>query len=223
VLAAVLLGAIVALTPWTIRNARLFGALVPTSTSLGRTLWIGHNAQADGGMSSAIQRAMEKVLVGAGPIATGPAGELAVNRLLVHSALAFAAANPWRELALTPARTYHLFLGDHVWQAWYEPGTPRVMPTDAARRLLGGAGNVYYAVVGLLAVAGWFMRRRDPAAGWRLLGMLMLTWIAIFTAIYGDPRFHHLLIPPACILAASTLTWLAGGCRPPDLDATPTA
>ena len=47
--------------------------------------------------------------------------------------------------------------------------------------------------------------------GWRIVDVWMLTWIALFTAIYGDPRFHHVLVPPACILAAVTLVRLARG------------
>jgi hypothetical protein len=28
----------------------------------------------------------------------------------------------------------------------------------------------------------------------------------MYALIYGDPRFHHVLIPIACLLAASALT-----------------
>jgi hypothetical protein len=212
VLAATLLGTLVALAPWTVRNLRVFGAFVPTSTSLGRTLWIGHNSLADGGMNDAIQRAMEATVTAAGPFAEGPARELAVNRLLLRDALGFAAAHPWRELVLTPARAYHLFRGDHVWQAWYDPGTPRLMPSETGRRLLGRLGNAYYAIVGVLAVGGW-----------RLLGVLGLAWVGIFTAIYGDPRFHHLLVPLACIPAATTVTRLADSRHAPERDVAPAA
>ena len=34
----------------------------------------------------------------------------------------------------------------------------------------------------------------------------MLAWIAVFALVYGDPRFHQALIPPACLLAAVALT-----------------
>jgi 4-amino-4-deoxy-L-arabinose transferase-like glycosyltransferase len=221
VLAATVLGALCALTPWTIRNASVFGTLVPTSTGLGRTLWIGHNPEATGGMSDVIQHAMDRKVSATGLDATGPAGELAVNRLLLRDALAFAATHPGRELFLAPARTYHLFRGDHVWQAWYDRGTPRFLPTDTARRFLGGAGNVYYLVVGVLALAGWIVRPQQTAAGWRALGTLGFVWIAIFTAIYGDPRFHHVLVPPACILAAVTIVRLTGARRQPELDVAP--
>ncbi len=212
VVVAALAGLVIALTPWTIRNVRLFGAFVPTSTGFGRTLWIGHNPHAHGGMSHEIQRMMHAE-ISAAAIPITPAGELATDRLLRGQALAFMAAHPWRELTLTPARTYHLFRGDHVWQAWYGPGTPRFLPSPAARRALGIMGNVYYALVGCLAVAGLALRRPidGNGSGWRILDAWMLMWIAVFTAIYGDPRFHHVLVPPACILAAVTLVRLAGG------------
>jgi 4-amino-4-deoxy-L-arabinose transferase-like glycosyltransferase len=206
VLAAALLGALVALTPWTIRNARHFHAFVPTSTGLGRTLWIGHNPIADGSMSMAIQLAMDAVLEAEGTHAFEPHGELAVNRLLTRRALAFALANPGRELTLLPARVYHLFRGDHVWQAWYDPGTPRFAPSESARTLLGRIGDGYYLVVGVLAVAGWFLRGRRAPGGWRVIGATIVVWTGIFTLIYGDPRFHHVLVPLACLLAAVTIT-----------------
>lgn len=209
---AALAGLVVALAPWTVRNARIFGAFVPTSTGFGRTLWIGHNPDAFGGMSETIQRAMNEAITAAGLPPTA-AGELATDRLLRGQAVAFLLDHPLRELALTPARTYHLFRGDHVWQAWYGPGTPRVLPSAAARRALGIAGNAYYLIVGCLAVLGFVRRGSDAAAGWRLVDVWMLAWIAIFTAIYGDPRFHHLLVPPACILAAVALVRLGGGQR----------
>jgi 4-amino-4-deoxy-L-arabinose transferase-like glycosyltransferase len=219
VLAASILGAAIALTPWTLRNARVFDSFVPTTTSLGRTLWIGHNERADGAMSDAIQRAMEARMAEAGVAMNGPTGEIATNRLLRRDALRFAIANPLRELALVPARAYHLFRGDHVWQSWYSPGTPRLLASEQARRRLGRLGDLYYAAIGGLAVAGWWLRPRATARGWRVLGLLMVAWVAIFLLIYGDPRFHSALVPPACLLAAVALTRLGGARRDDDLGA----
>jgi 4-amino-4-deoxy-L-arabinose transferase-like glycosyltransferase len=207
---AALLGLAIALTPWTIRNARVFGAFVPTSTGFGRTFWIGHNPDADGGMSQTIQVRMTEAIAAANLPPT-PEGEIATDRLLRREAFEFMLSHPLRELALTPARAYHLFRGDHVWQEWYPPGTPRMLPSPAARRALGIAGNIYYLLVGCLALAGVALRDGGATAGWRVVDVWMLTWIAIFTAIYGDPRFHQVLIPPACILAAVTIARLTGG------------
>ncbi len=206
VLVAAVFGAILALTPWIVRNLGLFGVVVPTSTSFGRTLWIGHNPLATGGMTVAINDAMEALLVRHGPFEWSPAGDLAFDRMFRDDALAFAVAHPLRELALVPARAYHLFRGDHVWQAWYHRGTPRVAPSEAARRLLGRVADGYYLLVGILAVAGWLLRRPSRAAAWRQLDVVCVVWIGIFTLVYGDPRFHHVLMPIACLLAATALT-----------------
>ncbi len=205
ILVATLLGAVVALTPWTVRNARVFGAVVPTSTSFGRTFWIGHNPQADGAMRPALQQTMQGMLTAAGLTPIDPAHELAGNRMLLREALAFAAAHPGRELRLTGARVYHLFRGDHVWQSWYEPGTPKLLPSPAARRWLGRLGDAYYLAIGLLAVVGWWRRRRARVLGWRLLEVAALVWVGMYACIYGDPRFHHVLMPMACLLAAAAL------------------
>jgi hypothetical protein len=148
-----------------------------------------------------------------------PGGEVATNRVLLRDALDFAVAHPLRELALVPARLYHLFRGDHVWQSWYQPGTPRVLPTEAARRTLGRVGDAYCAAVGVLALVGWRRRPRAGAAAWRVVGLLMLAWIAVFALVYGDPRFHQALVPPACVLAAVALTGPREGRDPERMDA----
>jgi 4-amino-4-deoxy-L-arabinose transferase-like glycosyltransferase len=204
-LAAVILGAAIALTPWTIRNALVFGAFVPTSTSFGRTFWIGHNPDANGGMTVEHHQTMQRRMIEAGLGPTDPARELAGNRLLLRDALAWAAAHPGREVGLVAARIYHLFRGDHVWQSWYGPGTPRPFPSAAARTWLGRLGDAYYLVVGLAAVAGWLRLRRGHSSGWRVLELSAFVWIGMYALIYGDPRFHHVLIPIACLLAASAL------------------
>ncbi len=217
---AVLAGVVIALAPWTLRNARVFGTFVPTSTGFGRTLWIGHNPAATGGMNVAIQDAMQTALDAAGAHATTPAGELAVDRLLGAQAVTFALAHPAREAVLAPLRVFHLFRGDHVWQAWYEPGTPRLMPSPSARRLLAVVGNLYFAVVGVLAAVGWCVRRTEPRVAWRVVDAFVVVWIALFAAIYGDPRFHHVLIPFAGVLAAVALERAARGRPADDSDAT---
>ncbi len=208
VLAATVAGVVIALAPWTLRNARVFGTFVPTSTGFGRTLWIGHNSVATGGMNDDVQRAMQEVLARSGPRIFDPAGELAVDRLLRRDAVAWAVANPGRELALVPRRVFNLFRGDHVWQTWYDPGTPKLLPSETARATLGRVGNLYYAAVLALALAGLVLRSRAQA--WRVVDVLVVLWIGLFAIIYGDPRFHHLLMPPACVLAAVTLMRLAG-------------
>ena len=207
---AVALGAMLALAPWTLRNARVFGAFVPTSTGFGRTLWIGHNPIATGGMTTDIQAAMQRRMAAGGLTPATPADELAVDRGLRADAVAFALAHPARELVLTPLRTYHLFRGDHVWQAWYGPGTPRIAPSERARRILGLACNLAYAALGALALVGWLRRPPATRSAWRPVVAFGVVWVAIFTAIYGDPRFHHVLIPIACILAAIAIVRPAG-------------
>jgi len=210
VLAATVVGMALALTPWTIRNARVFDAFVPSNTGLGRTVWAGHNPNAGGGMTAADQRGIEAAMAAAGASLRTPAAELAANRLLVGQAVAFARTHPLRELALLPARCFHLFRGDRVWQVWYGPGRPRFLPTDADGRLLGRIGDAYYLVVGLLALAGWVVRGWPAAPAWRLFDGVVLLSVATFSATLGDPRYHFVLLPFACLMAAVALTRIAG-------------
>lgn len=219
VLVAATLGTMLVLTPWTIRNFRVFGAFVPTNVGLGRTLWAGHNPNATGGMTVEDQRGIEAVMAAAGVSVSGPAGELATNRVLVGEAVAFARAHPLQELKLLPARFYHLFRGDHVWEVWYGPERPKFMPSEPERRRLSRLANAYYLAVGVLALVGWYVRGLPRTAAWRLFDGLIVLCIATFSLTLGEPRYHHVLMPPACVMAAVGLLHLAAGRNSRDVGA----
>lgn len=210
VLIVAFLGTMLALTPWIVRNARVYGAFVPTNVGLGRTLWAGHNPNATGGMTGEDQRGIAAVMQAKGLSLWGPANELAANRVLVAEAVAFAKSDPLRELRLIPKRFYHLFRGDHVWEVWYGAGKPRVLPSTDDRRRLRRFGNGYYFAVGILALIGWWLRGWPTRPEWRLFDGLVLLCIATFSLTLGDPRYHQVLIPPACVMAALTVLRLTG-------------
>ena len=161
-------------------------------------------------MTAEDQRGITAAMAAAGVSMKGPAGELAANRVLVAEAVAFARAHPLRELLLIPKRCFHLFRGDHVWQVWYGPGKPAFMPSETDRRLLRRFGNAYYFVVGALALVGWLVRGWPADDGWRLFDVLVLLCIVTFSLTLGDPRYHQVLIPPACVMAAVAILRLSG-------------
>jgi hypothetical protein len=141
--------------------------------------------------------------------------------VLVGEAVAFALANPRRELELIPRRLYHLFRGDHIWEAWYPPGTPRALPSPAARRALSRIGNVYYLAIGVLALAGWLVRGLPRSPAWRLLDAFVLLSITTFSLTLGDPRYHFVLMPLACLMAAIAVVGHAPERGAGTTDATP--
>jgi hypothetical protein len=201
---AAALGAALALAPWAWRNAVVAGAFVPTSASLGRTLLIGHNPAAAGGMMAIEDRSGE-------PPPSDAADEVARDRRMTRAALDFARRHPGTELGLAVRKVYRMFRGDHEWIEWY--GT-RATLSPRLMALLGRLSNVYYGIVMLLAAAGWLAWWRAPRASRRFVQWIVICWVAMFALIYGSPRFHHPLVPLFCVMAAQALASRAARVRP---------
>jgi 4-amino-4-deoxy-L-arabinose transferase-like glycosyltransferase len=201
---AAALGAALALAPWVWRNLRVAGAFVPTSASLGRTLLIGHNPAARGGMMAIEGRPGE-------PPPRAARDEVDLDRRMTRAALDFARQNPGRELGLVPRKVFHLFRGDHEWIEFYGPRSP-VPPRLAT--MLGRLSNLYYGGVLLLGAVGWIAWWRSPRADRRVVQLIVVCWVAVFALIYGSPRFHHPLMPLFCVMAAHVLAGGAARERP---------
>ncbi|HXC49696.1 MAG TPA: glycosyltransferase family 39 protein [Candidatus Limnocylindrales bacterium] len=218
VLGCAVAGAVACQTPWLVRNARVFGRIVPASTSFGRTLLIGHNPVADGGMNlySPDPAADQRDL-----IAGGPERELAVDNRLRDAGVRFALENPRAELGLVFRRLYRMYHGDRVWNEWYaEPSAsaggsaPHPPIGEAAMEMLGRASNLFYWLL-LLAAAPAAMglvstdrsSQNGPRSGYWLVLSVLVLWSAFYgVVLYGSERFHFALIPLACVLASATIS-----------------
>jgi 4-amino-4-deoxy-L-arabinose transferase-like glycosyltransferase len=206
-------GTAIALGPWTFRNARVFGAFVPISTSFGRTFFIGHNDAADGGWNPTTNRLMteEQVRLGSN---RDPQAELTADRAFRRYALDFIASHSAAEGPLTLQRIYRLFRSDDEWAA-VDGGVARLVHGGTVEQSLIHVGNGYYMIVLLLAVVGflrWSAPRRSTAPR-RLVQGAIVYWVAVFAAIYGCPRFHFALIPAFCVLAGDVVA-IASGAEP---------
>ncbi len=187
--------------PWLVRNARLFGEIVPVSNSFGRTLLIGHNPSADGGMNlwspdpTADQRDRLK---------GNPRLDLAVDRRLREAALRYIAENPGRELELIPRKLWLMFRGDRVWSEWYVPSNESRVQAAGIERL-GRVSNLFYWALMLAAAPGFVaaLVSRGPRI---VLPALVVFWTAFFVVIfYGSQRFHFPLMPLVAVLAAQAV------------------
>jgi hypothetical protein len=212
-------GALAAQAPWLVRNAILFGRVVPATTSFGRTFLIGHNPEADGGMNlySPDAAADQRDLA-----AGGPERELAVDDRLRNAGVRFALEHPRTELHLVLARLYRMYRGDREWNEWYvdtAPGStaasngaaPHAL-SPSTREMLGRACNLYYWLLLLLAapaIAG--IAPLGPSARRGVSGRSVVVWVVVVWSgfygivLYGSERFHFPLIPLACVLAAGTI------------------
>lgn len=208
---AVFAGSIAAQAPWLVRNARLFGQVVPVSTSFGRTMLIGHNPVADGGMNLW----SPDPDADARDLASGdPARELAVDRRLLRSGVEFALANPGREAVLVLRRLHRMYRGDRVWGEWYEPA-PASAVTPAVVEGLGRASNLFYWLLLAPALVALVRHARTREAGRLVIPATIAAWTLFFAVLlYGTERFHFPLVPLACVLAADTLTRRRGSSAP---------
>jgi len=205
VLVAGVLGISCVLAPWAYRNAGVFHAFVPLSTGFGRSFWIGHNEAATGSMTVALQDlAIERIHRPLEAV-PGPSGELQRDRRAVSLALDYAAHHLRREAALSLAKIYYLFRGDHAFLAYYEYRPREGGLSATTLTLLGRVANVAYILLLPPAFLGWlvFLRSREPVH--YVLALFPVFWIALFALLHGDARFHFPLMPIFCVMAASVV------------------
>jgi Dolichyl-phosphate-mannose-protein mannosyltransferase len=216
--AALVLGMAVLVGPWVARNAALLGVPAISTQQMGMALTFAHSDAADGGMSMGMARFRDGMLRAQRELPQ-PAREVAEYRTEVRRALAWACANPGRELSLVPRRWLHLFAHDHSALVWATPkgedGRPLrpVLGPRADRWIALGADAAFFALLALALVGLPACFARGARA--RLL--LPITW-AYFLALHGllfagDPRFHAPLYPVLAVLAAAGALGLADRAR----------
>ena len=189
-----LLGAGAALTvsPWTVRNAILFGRFVPVSVNFGHAMLVGNHDGADGGFR---------------PVRTPYLGmsEIDYDRLALRKALDWIRENPGRFLALVP-RKQMVFLGDdgdgayHALKWAYGIG-------DARYALAKAVSNGWWVgVLALAAVALSGRRGREADRDPRLaLGSLFFFCLIALLSVTESGSRHHLALSPFLALLAGLL------------------
>ena len=129
---------VLVMSPWWVRNARIYGRFVPTSLWLGASLYDGLNPDATGASDMAFRDTPEFRSL----------GEIEQDATLTRGALDFARSDPWRvlELALIKIGRY--------WSPW--PNAE-----DYRSPWLAVASAVVVIPLYLLMIAGAWDRRRD--------------------------------------------------------------
>lgn len=191
------LAVVVVLLPWTVRNYRVHGRLVPIKNSFGKELWIGNNPQTTGssvlpdGRTSVFSLYLPKALQLPANVT-----EMDVMRHMQADALAFIRRDPAAFLWRTGQKIL-----------WFWTWVPaRSLSSDSARLEFRGLQQVYWGL--LLALAAASLRRltRDYIV---LLGIIAV----VYSTTYGLTFVEHsrfrvgiefVLIPAA----AASLTWL---------------
>jgi 4-amino-4-deoxy-L-arabinose transferase-like glycosyltransferase len=139
--ALVLVGMVLVMSPWWVRNARIYDRFVPTSLWLGASLYDGLNPGATGASDMNFRDSPE----------FRELGEIGQNATLTRHALDFARSNPWRVLKLA------LIKIGRYWSPW--PNAE-----DYRSPWLAVASAVVVIPLYLMMIAGAWDRRRDLRA-----------------------------------------------------------
>lgn len=180
--AVMALGLVVVMGPWWLRNARVYGAFVPTALWMGASLYDGLNPDATGASDMRFL----------GDPEFWPLDEFDQDRTLTERAIQFARREPGRviELAIIKLGRY--------WCPW---------PNAEGFRSIGLALAIGVVMVPLLAAmgAGLWRLRTDPRA-WLLLAGPLLYFCAIHMVFASSMRYRIPAEAPAMGLAAIGLS-----------------
>jgi len=213
-------GAALAIAPWTIRNQLALGSPILLSTGGGYVLFNSHSPVADGTQGPGFMAFREQTFPDLVRLPR-PEREVALSKAQTRYALEYAWSHPLRELRLVPARLYHLYRHDHAAFAYLAGPTPgrRGQPGNAMlaepwRSRWSVLANGYFFAVAAIALLG-FVFSWSPA--WRR------GWVVPLTVVYfhlvhafiflGQPRYHAPLVPLFSVLAALALVRSVGRLR----------
>jgi 4-amino-4-deoxy-L-arabinose transferase-like glycosyltransferase len=177
----VVVGVVLMMGPWWVRNARIYGRFVPTALWLGASLYDGLNPEATGASDMAFL---------ADP-ALRPLDELGQDAALAQRALDFARSNPRRVLELAVIK-----LGRY-WSPW-----PNASEYRSA--VLRVASTLLVVPLYLLLLVGAWIRRYDLRA-WLLLAGPVLYFCALHLVFVSSIRYRIPGEPAALGLAAIAL------------------
>jgi 4-amino-4-deoxy-L-arabinose transferase-like glycosyltransferase len=191
--------------PWSVRNWRLFGRLVPVNTYDGCILWIGNHPGATGGYAWAPF-----------PADVSPTMEEAEwNTRLRRHAVAAVLARPGLFLARMPAKLlYTLGFGFAHASAAEQEGQANVIARV-------GMSIVMSAILlGVVLQAGWaavrLLRTRSLAQGWALVPFLLIAQALVIPLVMiGNRRYLYPAYPFIALSLAILCSWTAEALRRP--------
>ncbi|MBI2922866.1 MAG: glycosyltransferase family 39 protein [Planctomycetes bacterium] len=171
--------------PWIVRNAIVLRAFVPATTQVGTALFEAFGPGATGGIS---RDTMDW------PREVDALPELERNRRYRAMAGEAVRRDPARAVALAPRK----------WAKLWNPAPNAAEYRGGLLLLVSLAWNI---PLYLLALAGAWLRRREPAVRWSLLAVAGLTLVhAVFL---GSLRYRMPVMPEVGIAAAAGLAALA--------------
>jgi hypothetical protein len=181
---------LVAMAPWTVRNAIRLDTFEPVSTNLGMNLWIGNNPEADGGyLGPPLEELTERV-----DHLPLPAREVAFNREARNEALEYAVEHPLTTLSRLPRKLFETYRYDRSATAWYEPPGADYLDNDLRTAIDRACDAAWYLLL-MLALAGGAVMWRMHRGALALPASVIAVWTLVALIFFGEPRFHYPLLP----------------------------
>jgi len=196
VAAAVVLGTVVAIAPWTLRNLRVHDRFVLIASEGGVTFWTGNHPLARGDGDLAANPDLKRADLAFRAMHPGLSAE-ALEPLYYRDALTWIGEHPGDWLALVARKVFYTIV----------PMGPSYALHSVRYRL---ASTVPYLVVLPFAIAGvrrlWLSRSRPDA-----LLLLAASSLLVCLVFFPQERFRVPIIDPVLIVSAAAL---AGRPRP---------
>ena len=197
-LGALAAGALLIITPWTIRNWVVFDEPLIGTTGSGRTMLQGHNPDADGGPSLIAVGKVEA------PFAGLPRDEIEVrsNKEASRQAREWAWDHKLKELDLIGRRMWQLFRSDEAGVSWLQSNKPWFSPANRDRLI--NLSTAYFwglAAIALASAPVWW-RGRDMR---RLVVFAIIPYyLLVFGVLFvGDPRYHYAMYLPLAVFGGA--------------------
>jgi 4-amino-4-deoxy-L-arabinose transferase-like glycosyltransferase len=198
------------LAPWTIRNALAFDAFVPVSNNGGINLFIGNNPSARGRYKFSPRMDAQLSAAVTGPRRGGP-NEVAIDRYAAQLAYDWVRQQPRAAIDLWKPKLEYLYADDEAPFGYWAKRVPT--PEQSERLARGKALNApyYLLLLGLSALGACVaaveltVRRKRFASLLWLPGVVVLAFTALHLLTFGDPCYHHPMMPWLAIYAGYAL------------------
>jgi 4-amino-4-deoxy-L-arabinose transferase-like glycosyltransferase len=194
--AAVVLGWLMAITPWTVRNYVQLDELIYIRGGVGMELWLGVCPEADGQGDVVLRRRLP-LLNDAEQERIARIGEQAYFADCSSRAWGSIRADPWRYARLAGIRVVDYWAGTNFTHnptsRW---GWPRRLPR---------VGIMILCAAEVLLVVGGFLARRKIGADARWLLAIVVVFSLSYIATHAQVRYRAPTEPMIAILAAAAL------------------
>jgi 4-amino-4-deoxy-L-arabinose transferase-like glycosyltransferase len=198
-----LVGLVVAVVPWTIRNTTVFDELVAISTNGGDNLCVGFHPGATGHFEIPKSCDTGEFYI------DGPAAEARRNDETSRRARDWATNHLGDLPALSLRKLYYTYEHDHdALRAVESYEEDRFLP-GAVRGIVQWTSDLFYAVVIVAAIGGFgvvlrrtWQRRREAPSGWFVV-IASLASAFVPVLFFGETRFKVPTTPLFAVLAAA--------------------